>query len=38
MLIFSFFFVGTLIALAFYLNSVLDKREDKRKGKDTSQS
>jgi hypothetical protein len=38
MMIFSFFFVGSIIALGFYLNSMLDKREEKRGGKITSDS
>jgi hypothetical protein len=38
MMIFSFFFVGAIIALAFYLNSILDKREEKKGGKITSES
>lgn len=32
MMLFSFFFVGAIIALAFYLNAMLDKREEKRGG------
>jgi hypothetical protein len=28
-LIFSFLFVGLIIGLAFYLNAVLDRREEK---------
>ncbi|CAN5713771.1 hypothetical protein BH20ACI3_BH20ACI3_05110 [soil metagenome] len=30
MMILSFLFVGLIIALALYLNSVLDKREEKK--------